>query len=86
MNSGEEIEWTVHFCRPTILKIGEATHAWPICDPLRNKCNGRKLTEPLAIRYEWACFNEHMRKEVSFIGIAFDDWVEVIFGESKISL
>ena len=85
MNSGEEIEWTVHFCIPAIMKIGGTTHAWPTCDPLRNKCNGGKLVEPLAKRYEWACFNEHMRKEVSFKGISFEDWVEVKFGEAKIS-
>ena len=86
INSGEEIEWTVHFCRPAIMKQGGSTHAWPTCDPLWRKCNEGKLPEPLAKWYEWVCFNEHMRKEVGYKGIAFEDWMEVKFGEAQLSL
>lgn len=75
VNSGEEVEWTVHFCKPAIMKQGGTTQAWPTCDPLHKKCNGGKLTKPLVKRYEWACFNEHMRKEVNYKGISFEDWV-----------
>ena len=68
------------------MKHDRSTHAWPTCDPLRRKFNGGKLTEPLVKRYEWACFIEHMRKEIGYKGILFDDWMEVKFGEAQLSL
>ena len=68
------------------MKQGGTTQAWPTCDPLRKKCNSGKLTEPLVKRYEWACFNNHLRKEFGYKGISFENWIEVKFKEVQLNL
>ena len=49
--------------------------------------NAIELTEVhLAKRYELACFNEHMRKEVGYKGLSFENWMEVKIGEVQLKL
>ena len=85
-NSGENIGWTLHFCKPALMMDDGTTTAWPNCDPVRTKCNGGKLDEEhMGKRYEWACFNAPLRDKVGYKGISFDNWIKVKFGEAQLT-
>ena len=85
-NSEEEVDWTIHFCKPTLLIENGNTQAWPTCDPLRRKCNGGALIHgDMAKRYKWACFNEAKRSKVGYRGISFENWLKVRFEEGQLN-
>jgi hypothetical protein len=82
----EELGWTVHFCKPAMMRHDGTTQAWPTCDPFQKECNGGKSPETiLAQRREWGCFNALKRAQVGYHGISFEDWVKVKFGDVQLN-
>ena len=86
INSNEDIGWTSHFCTPALKKDAGITQAWPTCDPSQKECDGgSKVHGDKEKRYEWACFYDTKRGEIGYLGISFNNWLKVKFGETKLS-
>ena len=82
----EKVNWTVHFCTPAIMTYRGTTQAWPTCDPFKGKCDGGRSPElNLDKRNEWACFNANKRDQVGYLGISFENWIKVKFGERRLN-